>query len=302
VNAADARINAVMTPPGTAPAAPWRWRIAQAVVLLAAGAMLAFVIAYWGWRWFGPVSPVPASAPPAGLAAETIIAAAPFGRAAARNPSASAGASSATAAFPAETRLLGVFAGANGDGYALLRFPDRGAVLVKSGQEIAAGVRLEAVRPDGIRIRDRGEARDILLRQDSRPPIAPAPTALRPTAGIAAPQRTACAPPPGFSGPVYRLNAELLAGMAAQPQSWTALLAPANGNLVVRDETGLAAMLGMKVGDRIVQADGIALVAIDDVLTAVVKPLAASRPVRLSGTREGKPREWLFLNAGACPA
>ena len=90
--------------------------------------------------------------------------------------------------------------------------------------------------------------------------------------------------------------------MAAQPQSWSALLSPANGNLVVRDETGLAAMLGMKVGDRIVQADGIALVAIDDVLTAVVKPLAASRPVRLSGTREGKPREWLFLNAGACPA
>ena len=70
----------------------------------------------------------------------------------------------------------------------------------------------------------------------------------------------------------------------------------------MRDETGLAAMLGMKVGDRIVQANGIALVAIDDVLTAVVKPLVASQPVRLSGTREGKPREWLFLNAGACPA
>jgi hypothetical protein len=301
VNAADARIIAV-TASGTAPATPWRWRIAQAVALLAAGALLALVIAFWGWRWFGPVSPIPASAPPPGPVAETIIAAAPFGRAAARNPSASAGTSSATAAFPADARLLGVFAGANGDGYALLRFSDRGAVLVKSGQEIAASVKLEAVRPDGIRIRDRGETRDILLRQDSRTPIAPAPTALRPITGVAAPQRTACAPPPGFSGPVYRLNAELLAGMAAQPQSWAALLAPANGSLVVRDETGLAAMLGMKVGDRVVQADGIALVAIDDVLTAVVKPLAASRPVRLSGTREGKPREWLFLNAGACPA
>jgi S1-C subfamily serine protease len=60
-------------------------------------------------------------------------------------------------------------------------------------------------------------------------------------------------------------------------------------------------MLGMKAGDRIVQANGIALLAIDDVLSAIVKPLSASQPVRLSGARGGKPREWLFLNAGACP-
>ena len=89
--------------------------------------------------------------------------------------------------------------------------------------------------------------------------------------------------------------------MAAQPRSWAALLAPGPGALVVRDETGLASMLGMKVGDRVVQANGIALAAIDDVLTAVVKPLAASQPVRVSGTRDGKAREWLFLNAARVP-
>ncbi len=271
--------------------------------MLAAGALLALVVAYWGWRWFGPPPPAAVSVPPAGPAAETLIAAAPFGRAAVRNAAGSAGAASATAtSFPADARLLGVFAGRNGDGYALLRLPDRGAVLVRSGQEIANGVKLEAVRPNGIRIRERGESRDILLRQDSRPAVVPAATVPRPIVGVAAPQRTACAPPAGFSGQVYRLNAELLAGMAAQPQSWAALLAPANGSLVVRDETGLAAMLGMKAGDRVVQANGIALAAIDDVLTAVVKPLSASQPVRLYGMREGKPREWLFLNAGACPA
>ena len=164
---------------GFEPAAPtpWRWRLAQVLALLAAGALLALVVAHWGWRWFGPQPPVPAPAPSAAPVAESIIAAAPFGRAAARNASPSGATSSATAAFPADARLLGVFAGANGDGYALLRFPDRGAVLVKSGQEIATGVQLEAVRPDGIRIRDRGEVRDIPLRQGARPPIAPAPTA-----------------------------------------------------------------------------------------------------------------------------
>jgi hypothetical protein len=172
-------------------------------------------------------------------------------------------------------------------------------VLAKSGQDIVDGVALDAVRPDGIRIRERGTLRDIPLRPGTALPApGPRPSA---AAGAAAP-RAACALPAGFSGPVYRLNAELLSGMAAQPQSWAALLAPANGALVVRDETGLAAMLGMKAGDRVTQANGIALAAVDDVLTAIVKPLAASQPVRLLGARDGKPREWLFLNAGACPA
>ena len=49
------------------------------------------------------------------------------------------------------------------------------------------------------------------------------------------------------------------------------------------------------------QANGIALAGIDDVLVAVVKPLLASQPVRVAGTRDGKPAEWLFVNAGACP-
>jgi len=89
--------------------------------------------------------------------------------------------------------------------------------------------------------------------------------------------------------------------MGARPESWTAMLAPAQGALVVRDETGLAPMLGMKAGDRIAQANGVALGSIDDVLAVVVKPLVASQAVRLSGTRGGQPREWLFLNAGACP-
>jgi hypothetical protein len=286
----------------------WPWRIVVALATLAAGALLALVVAYWGWRWLGPSPPPPVATAPGGPSAEAIIAAAPFGRAGpGTGPAAPAGASApAGSALPADARLLGVFAGSDGDGYALLRLPDRGAVLVKSGQDIASGVKLDAVRADGIRISERGTSRDIPLRPGTGPAPVPAlrATGPRPTTGVAAPaptQRAACAAPAGFSGSVYRLNAELLSGMAAQPQSWAALLAPSAGALVVRDDTGLAAMLGMKAGDRVMQANGIALTAIDDVLTGVVKPLAESRPVRLSGMRDGKSREWLFLNAGACP-
>ena len=60
-------------------------------------------------------------------------------------------------------------------------------------------------------------------------------------------------------------------------------------------------MLGMRAGDRMTQANGIALASVDDVLLALVKPLVANQPVRVAGTRDGKPAEWLFVNAGACP-
>jgi hypothetical protein len=269
---------------------------------LAAGALLALLIAQWAWRWFAPTTS-PVAAPGATSAdAAAIVAAAPFGRA---RPGLSApGAASlppAGGSAAGDMRLLGTFAGSAGDGYALLRLSDRGAVLVKTGQDITGGVTLEAVHPDAIRIRSATGYRDIELRQSlpSAPPSA-APGPRVASAATRAP-RPGCGPPAGFAGPVYRLNAELLTGMGARPESWTAMLAPAGGALAVRDETGLAAMLGMKAGDRVAQANGIALASIDDVLTAVVKPLVASQQVRLTGSRDGQPREWLFLNAGACP-
>ena len=275
----------------------WPWRLGGVAAALAAGALLALVVAHWGWRWFGPSAPGLAPGEWTAAKVAAIVAAAPFGRAPQAPVSAAMPAANAA---PVDLRVLGVFAGSGGEGYALFRLPERGALLVKSGEEIDAGLKLEAVYPNAIRIRVRGEARDIELRQPATPAASPAAPGARATAGSRA-VRLGCAPPAGFAGPVYRLNAELLTGMGARPESWTAMLAPVQGALAVRDETGLAAMLGMKAGDRVAQANGIALASIDDVLAAVVKPLVASQPVRLAGTRNGQPREWLFLNAGACP-
>jgi type II secretory pathway component PulC len=67
----------------------------------------------------------------------------------------------------------------------------------------------------------------------------------------------------------------------------------------VRDESGFAAMLGLKLGDRIEQANGIALTAPDDVVGAVLRPLQANQPVRVAGSRDGLPRE-LWLRNTAC--
>jgi hypothetical protein len=268
---------------------PWGWRLASWLATALGVLLLAYVIAHWGWRWLGPAS-APAVVPAIGDRWAPAISATPlFGRAGAP----SAADVGAPATLQGDTRLLGVFAESDGAGYALFRLPDRGPILVKSGADIASGVTLVDVRPGGVRIRDHGDLRDIELRSGSSAPRA------QPDRGRT--RSADCTPPAGYRGPVYRLNAELLTGIASQPESWKAVLMPVAGGLAIRDGSGFARMLGMKTGDRMTQANGIAMSGIDDVLVAFVNPLVASQPVRVAGIRDGKPADWLFLNAGACP-
>jgi type II secretory pathway component PulC len=196
-----------------------------------------------------------------------------------------------------DTRLLGVFAERDGQGYALFRLSS-GPRLVGRGQEIAQGATLVAVRPDGITIRDAGGERRIVLRGEPPPKAAPATTAM----AAKSPRNPACVPPPGFKGTILRLNAELFQGIIGKPESWAAIVVPDQGALAVRDDSGFVAMLAMKKGDRLLQANGVPLSAPDDVVRAVLRPLASQQPVRVTGTRDGAPREWLLLNAGTCPA
>lgn len=270
------------------------WRVGAWLATLAAIALFAWVAAQWGWRAFGPATPPVPPAPTPEPWAAAINAAHLFG-----DPGA-APVAGAPVAMQGETRLLGVFAEANGGGFALFRLADRGPVLVRAGNDIAKDVKLELVRPGGVRIRDHGEVREIVLR----PAVSTAtPSADGPGAGARA-MRTnsaACAVPAGFTGAIYRLNAELLSGIAAQPDSWKSLVTPGPGGLTVRDETGFATMLGMKPGDRVTEANGIALNGPDDALVAIVRPLMASQAVRVRGTRDGRSAEWLLVNAGACP-
>lgn len=274
--------------PAIAGKMPWPWRAAAACATMLAGLALALVVAHWGWRWLGPLSP-PLAPPPAPERWTAAIVAAPlFGRAD------SAATIAKAVPLQGDTRLLGVFAERDGEGYALFRLPDRGPLLVRTGQEIARDVKLEAVKNDGVRIRDHGEVREIALRNQP-PAITGSADRTRSTV-----LRAACAAPAGYKGAIYKLNAELLTGIAAQPDSWKALLVVENGGLAIRDNSGFSTMLGMRAGDRMTQANGIALGGVDDLLVAFVKPLLANQQVRVAGTRDGKPAEWLFVNAGAC--
>ena len=262
------------------------WKIAVVLAWLVALGILALTVAHWGWQWFGPAPvAIPVTIPDSAVA-RRVADAKLFGLAPSATP-VTAGASLG------DLRLLGVFALRDGSGYALFRNA-RGPLFVSTGQEMGAGVRLDAVRPDGVTLIDGGARREITLRTpatETRPAVAVAQSA----------KPSACAVPAGFASPIVRLNAELLGGMTGTADAWKALLEAGPGALIVRDQSGFAGMLGLKNGDRVERANGIPLAIPADIASTVLQPLTKSQAVWVAGTREGKPQQWLYLNAGACP-
>jgi hypothetical protein len=271
-------------------------RFVSAFATFVAASALALVIAYWGWALFGPAVvhiPAPAPADPAA----TIIAANLF-----HGGEPAAGVSApADAVLAGDARLLGIIAEPQQKGYALFRLPS-GPKLVAQGETIATGVTLVSVQPDAITIRDGAGERRLVLRPSATSTSPSSKTSMPSGAADirARPTATAtCAPPAGFRGTVVRLNAELLGGLAGDAAPWRALVASGPDGLVVRDDGGFGAMLGLKSGDRIAQANGIALRVPDDVTSAVIHPLIANQGVRLVGSRDGAKQE-LWLANVAC--
>lgn len=275
-------------------------RTAAALATFVAGCALALVVAYWGWQLFGPAA-VHLAAPAPVNPAATIVAANLFGGDAATPASRAA----PDAVLAGDARLLGIIAEPRQRGYALFRLPG-GPKLVAPGQEITSGATLVAVQEDAITVRDGAGERRLLLRaRETERGTRPAATSLgvapvnAPVASARSGTNGSCAPPAGFQGSVVRLNAELLGGLAGDAAPWRALLAPADGGLVVRDNGGFGAMLGLQSGDRLAQANGIALRVPDDVTSAVIRPLIANQGVRLLGSRGGATHE-LWLANVAC--
>ena len=269
-----------------------RRAVEWSLVLLAV-ALLAALVAWWGWRWFGPAAPDLPPLPANGAAPAAVLAVSPPFGVSREAPAATTPATGVPAARAGDVRLLGVIAERDGGGWALFRFPDGSPRLLIAGSRLPDGATLTAVRPDGITLRDGGGERAIALR-------AAGAAAARPRAAMPA-GAAACAIPRDFRGGVVRLNAELLQGLIGAPQALRAVVDVQEGSLVVRDETGLAVMLGLKKGDRVTQANGIALRAPEDVIVSILRPLAANQAVRVQGIRGAEAREILILNAGACP-
>lgn len=289
-------------------------RAAGALATLVAGAILAAVIAYWMWQAVGPKPVRIAPRAPADPVA-TLIASGLFGGSASPGVAGDAPA----AELQGDVQLLGIIAEDGGQGYALFRVGSTPKV-VAAGEAITGAATLVSVAPQSVTVREGGREHGLPLwppRATTSPTTMTTRTAPPLAASTAGPMRTAsavsassavraasaqtstCAPPAGFAGPVIRLNAELLAGLREQPATWSSLLAGSPDGLVVRESGGYAAMLGLAAGDRIEQANGIALRSPDDVASAVLRPLSESQGVRLRGTHDGAQRD-VWIASATC--
>ncbi|HTI45786.1 MAG TPA: type II secretion system protein N [Casimicrobiaceae bacterium] len=281
------------------------WRALAIVATLIAGAALAYVIAYWTWRLIAPAA---VHVAPAEIAdpASAIVAGRLFG-----TPARDAAPGAPPSDSLGEVRLLGIVARRDGAGYAVFRLPS-GPRVVATGEDVSPGLRLVSVTADGVTVRGSDGERTLALRsgapRDAAPPrgaaavttprVAPVqPAPAPPGLNVATNTSGKCNPPPGFKGEIVRLNVELVGGLISQPDTWRSMVEPQNGALTVRDTGGFGQMIGLQPGDRVEQANGIALTAPDDVVGAVLRPLAANQPVRLTGKRNGQPRELWIANA-----
>jgi type II secretion system (T2SS) protein C len=284
-------------------------RVLAGLATLVAAALLGLVAAHWVWALLAPpplhILPAPPEDPAAVIASVRL-----FG-----SPGPVEAASAITMGDTlGDIRLLGVIAARDGRGNALFRVPS-GALYVRTGEEILPGVELRGVSPDAVTVHDAagdhrlalpalgqgGGAPEGRTRNAATPAVAQQPPATPRSAerGRNVPARaTACEPPPGFSGDVVRLNVELVGGLIAQPDVWRSMVVPDRGALVVRQTAGFAQMVGLQQGDRLEQANGIALKVPDDIVGAVLRPLASNQPVHLVGERRGKRRELYVINVG----
>jgi len=116
-------------------------------------AALGLVLAYWTWAWLAP-----ATLPPAQKVSEPSGRLAAAGKLFGHEPDGAPVATSTGLAI----KLLGVIAGQpQGSGYALLQLDAKDTHVVRSGGEVAPGVRVESVLPQQV-ILQRAGARETL--------------------------------------------------------------------------------------------------------------------------------------------
>ncbi|MDR1529509.1 MAG: hypothetical protein LBS40_03790 [Burkholderiales bacterium] len=261
----------------------------SAIATLAATALLIVVAVHWGWYFFGP-SPLYVVPPITEDPAATLRAATLFG--ATSHPTTNTETLPVT--INGNLRLLGLVAQDDGHGYAVFR---RGGdiFVARAGDDIGDGAMLLRVELNAMTIRENdGGERRIILRDER---AALPESAMRATQPVAL--SSSCVPV-DFKGVVIRLNSELLQGALTQPEAFYALLDAQNDGLIVHADSGHAAMLGLRGGDKLQMANGVRLRQPEDIGATILRPLAAGQNVHLRGARDGKNVELLLVNASTC--
>lgn len=111
-------------------------------------ALLGLVLAYWTWAWVAPV-PLPPAAEVSESPGRLTAAGGLFGQV--------PGDAHADTPTGLAVKLLGVIAGQpEGSGYALLQLDEKKTRVVRAGNELAPGIRVESVLPQQVILQRHG--------------------------------------------------------------------------------------------------------------------------------------------------
>ena len=182
---------------------------------------------------------------------------------------------------PATRDCSASFAEPDGRGYALFRLPS-GPRLVAAGQRSRRARRWSQCDPTASRFATpaASAASRCAATPRRRPPRRRSPSTRAPRAILRARR-------PRLQGRRAATQRRAVAGhhRAARELARAASIAERARSSCATKR--LRRDAGMKKGDRIAQANGIALTAPDDVVVAVLRPLAAKQTVRVTGSRDG---------------
>lgn len=138
-------------------------------VTFAALMLLAVVLAYWTWIWFGPRA-APRAEPVSEPVSRSTIAHTLFGSL--------QGGQAAAAPTGLAIKLVGVVA-ASGDkpSYAVVQVDAKTILAVRAGEEIAPGIRLDKVFADRVTLQRTGASEELALAERKKPAPAAVPGA-----------------------------------------------------------------------------------------------------------------------------
>jgi general secretion pathway protein C len=149
---------------------------AVSATVIAAAALLGFVVAYWTWVWLapGPEPRTPAAGPDESRAAGPGPASfAAFGRSGTLKAGATPG---AMPAGPGSIRLLGVIAATGSlPAYAIVKVDGKSVLAVRTGEEVAPGIRLNVVQADRVEVERNGVRESLALPERAAAAAPPVP-------------------------------------------------------------------------------------------------------------------------------
>jgi hypothetical protein len=185
-------------------------------------------------------------------------------------------------------RLVGTVKNPAGISYALVA-RDKKTQLLAVGQK-ADDLTLKSISSkQAVFTQNKNE--ELVLYLDKKPLVSSSSASMSTNIGTHMSNNTCLAAlPKGTHG----ISEGMLKAFAQTPANLSAMFFEKNGQLTIKNLSGLGSVLQVEDGDVMLTANGQGLSNAQSVLALVIQPLLAGKPVTVVGVRGGAAKNWLY--------